>query len=470
MTREENEYWLKRLSEIRLPKGLKDSVESVSNENKINALVAILPAAYTLATGISYKIWDGMWYRMSGTSVLIGAAASGKSFCRPVVKAWLSPIKAADLAARKIEDDYKRQREANGQKGMKSSRPQVCIRMLPATSSLATLNERSQNAKRVVWNVPHTQEYTQHVHLITVEYEFATVVKSLKQNFSSYLDFLIKSHQDEEVGVDYRNDASANGIRNIHWNQLYAGNMMDFKRLIPDSSVLNGMPLRLLVGFIPENTYDMNLQTANLSAFRRSEIIGTAFLLDKLTGNVDVKPLSDRMYAWSKRRAELAKESNDKVADYIRRRCGSTIGLRAGVLSAVIRNASKWDKLPVVVLNNEKGVLDSDKEYARQLTFTEDDYRLAELVADYAFEQQYKLFKRPIEKAFEESLLPSTGIIFKQERDSTIEKFNLLPEQFTSKDVQDVFNVKNISARCYCSQWKKEGKVTYNKKLKKYEK
>ena len=470
MTREENEYWLKRLSEIRLPRGLKDSVDSVSNENKINALVAILPAAYTLATGISYKIWDGMWYRMSGTSVLIGAAASGKSFCRPVVKAWLSPIKASDLAARKIEDDYKRQREANGQKGMKSSRPQVCIRMLPATSSLATLNERSQNAKRVVWNVPHTQEYTQHVHLITVEYEFATVVKSLKQNFSSYLDFLIKSHQDEEVGVDYRNDASANGIRNIHWNQLYAGNMMDFKRLIPDSSVLNGMPLRLLVGFIPENTYDMNLQTANLSAFRRSEIIGTAFLLDKLTGNVDVKPLSDRMYEWSKRRAELAKESNDKVADYIRRRCGSTIGLRAGVLSAVIRNASKWDKLPVVVLNDEKGVLDSDKEYARQLTFTEDDFRLAELVADYAFEQQYKLFKRPIEKAFEESLLPSTGIIFKQERDSTIEKFNLLPEQFTSKDVQDVFCVKYITARNYCSQWKRDGKVKYNKKLRKYEK
>ena len=96
--------------------------------------------------------------------------------------------------------------------------------------------------------------------------------------------------------------------------------MMDFKRLIPDNSVLNGMPLRLLVGFIPENTYDMNVQTGTLTAFRRGEILQTAFNLDKLTGNVDVKPLSDRMYQWSKRQAELAKESNDKVADYIRRR------------------------------------------------------------------------------------------------------------------------------------------------------
>lgn len=470
MTREENAYWLSRLSEIKLPKGLKDSVESVADENKINALVAVLPCAYTLATGIAYKIWDGQWYRMSGTSVLIGAAASGKSFCRPVVKAWLSPIKTADLAARKIEDDYKRQREANGQKGMKASRPQVCIRQLPATASLATLNERSQNAKRMVWNVPHTQEFTQHVHLITVEYEFATVVKSLKQNFSSYLDFLIKSHQDEEVGVDYRNDASANGIRNIHWNQLYAGNMMDFKRLIPDNSVLNGMPLRLLVGFIPENTYDMNVQTGTLTAFRRGEIVGTAFMLDKLTGNVDVKPLSDRMYQWSKRQAELAKESNDKVADYIRRRCGSTIGMRAGVLSAVIRNAPKWDKLPIVVLNDEKGVLDTDKEYARQLTFTEDDFRLAELIADYAFEQQYKLFKRPIEKAFEESILPSEGKIFRNQKERTKQLFNELPQQFTAVDVQNTFGMVRTSAQSQCSAWKREGRVKYNKDTRKYEK
>ena len=470
MTREENQYWLARLGDIKLPKGIKESIESVSVENRINALVAILPCAYTLATGISYKIWDGQWYRLSGTSVLIGAAASGKSFCRPVVRAWLSPIKSADMAARKIENDYKLNREANGMKGMKSSRPQVCIRLLPATASLATLNERSQNAKRVVWNVPHTQEYTQHIHLLTVEYEFATVVKSLKQNFSAYLDFLIKSHQDEEVGVDYRNDASANGIRNIHWNQLYAGNMMDFKRLIPDSSVLNGMPLRLLVGFIPENTYDMNEQTGTLSAFRRGEIVGTAFMLDKLTGNVDITPLSRRMYEWSKRQAELAKESNDKVADYIRRRCGSTIGMRAGVLSAVIRNAKNWDKLPVVVLNDEKGVLDSDKEYARQLEFTEDDFKLATLVADYAFEQQYKLFKRPIEKAFEESMLPSAGLIYRRERDSTEQNFNALPESFTLQDVMDIFQVKQTSASTYCSAWKKEGKITYSRTTKTFSK
>lgn len=470
MSRDENAYWLSRLAEIKLPKGLKESVESVAEENKINALVAILPCAYTLATGIAYKIWDGQWYRMSGTSVLIGAAASGKSFCRPVVKAWLSPIKASDLAARKIENDYKLQREANGQKGMKASRPQVCIRQLPATASLATLNERSQNAKRIVWNVPHTLEYTQHIHLITVEYEFATVVKSLKQNFSSYLDFLIKSHQDEEVGVDYRNDASANGIRNIHWNQLYAGNMMDFKRLIPDNSVLNGMPLRLLIGFIPENSYDMNVQTGNLSAFRRGEIVGTAFMLDKLTGNVDIKPLSERMFQWSMRRAQQAKESNDKVADYIRRRCGSTIGMRAGVLSAVIRNAPKWEKLPIVVLNEEKGVLDADKEFARQLNFTEDDFKLAELVADYAFEQQYKLFKRPIEKAFEENVLPSAGIIYKNERNETIQKFNELPETFTAVEVAEKFEIKLPTAASYCSNWKREGKVTFNKKTKTYTK
>jgi len=461
MTKAENEYWLARLANIKLPAGLKETIESVAIENRVNALVACLPVIYTVATGISYKIWDGQWYRLSGTSVLIGAAASGKSFCKDVVKAWLSPIKLTDQANREIENNYKRNREATGMKGMKSTRPQVCIRQLPATASLATLNERSQNAKRIVWNVPHTQEYTQHVHLITVEYEFATIVKSLKQNFSSYLDFLIKAHQDEEVGVDYRNDASANGIRNIHWNQLYAGNMMDFKRLIPDSSVLNGMPLRLMIGFIPENSYDMNVQTGILNAHRRSEILAVAYNLDKLTGNVDVRPLSDRMFKWSKRKAKEAEDSNDKVADYIRRRCGSTIGMRAGVISAVIRNIAKWDKLPVVVLNDEKGIVEADKEWARQLEFTDDDFRLAEFVADYCFEQQYKLFKRPIEKAMQESVLPSEGIVFKQERERTIDLFNKLPNTFTSNDVADLFGVSLTTARSYCSRWKQDAKVKY---------
>lgn len=468
MTKEENAYWLQRLEEIKLPQGLKETVESVSRENKVNALIACLPIIYTDATGISYKIWDGMWYRLSGTSVLIGAAASGKSFMRQIVNTWLSPIKLTDETNRKIENDYKADREASGVKGMKTARPKVCIRQLPATASLATLNERSANAKRVVWNAAHTQEYEQHVHLVTVEYEFATVVKSLKQNFSSYLDFLIKSHQDEQVGVDYRNDASANGIRNIHWNQLYAGNMMDFKRLIPDNSVLNGMPLRLMIGFIPENTFDMNEQKGFLSAHRRSVILDIAHRLDKLTGNVDVTPLSEKMFEWSKNKAEEARQNNDKVADYIRRRAGSTIGMRAGVISAVIRNAQKWDNLPIVVLNEERGMLDADKEFARKLVFTQDDFKLAEFIADYCFDQQVKLFRRPMEQAFEESILPSQTFVFKNERERTIEAFNRLPASFRPEDVMSVFEVSIKSAKSYCSTWKNQGKCEYNKGSKMY--
>ncbi len=463
MTKEENEYWLARLSDIRLPRGLKESVESVARENRVNALVAVLPCAYTLATGIAYKIWDGQWYRLSGTSVLIGAAASGKSFCRPIVKTWCLPLKETDEAARQVENNYKRERERVGGKGMTKQRPVECIRLLPATASLSTLNERSQNAGRMVWNVPHTKQFLQHLHLLTVEFEFSTVVKSLKQNFSAYLDFLIKSHQDEQVGVDYRNDASANGIRNIHWNQLFAGNMMDFKRLVPDNTVLNGMPLRLLIGFIPDNAYDMNVQTGTLTAHRQEQIDATARLLSQLTGNVDVRPLSERMFKWSERRAAQARETCDKVADTIRRRCGATIGLRAGVLSAVIRNASKWDELRVVVLNDERDMDERAKEYARRLHFTEDDFLLAEFVADYAFEQQYKLFKRPLEKAIQESELPSDGIIFRKEREATTEKFRRLPATFTSKDVSNLLLLTSSAARQQCCRWAKAGRVTYNK-------
>ena len=50
MTRKEMDYWNRRLSEIKLPKGMKETVESVEPINRLNALIVCLPAMYTVAT------------------------------------------------------------------------------------------------------------------------------------------------------------------------------------------------------------------------------------------------------------------------------------------------------------------------------------------------------------------------------------------------------------------------------------
>lgn len=472
MTREENQYWTRRLLDINHPMGIKESINSVADSDKMNALLDILPILYTLATGIAYKIWDGQWYRMSGTTVLIGPASSGKSFFKALISAWMKPLKEADAQARQIENEYKAQREAAGQ--MEEIRPKVNIRIVPSTISTAQLHERMANARRTVWNVPHTQQFSQGLHLLTVDFEFSTVVKAQKQTFSSYRDLMVKSHQDEEVGVDYRIDSCANGIRNIHWNQVFAGNMADFQKLFPYEEVQNGMPLRLMIGFIPENSFQMNNSQNSLSAHDKAVILEVAKMLDGLSGNVDVSPLSDYMYKWSQKKAAEMQKNNDIEGDFIRRRCGSTIGMRAGIISAVIRNAPNWEKLPIVVLNEQEGMLEEDKEYARQLTFTEDDFKLAELIADYCFEQQYKLFKEPLERAAEQNDTLSEGIIFpqiQQQKKMTAEdKYNLLPDTFTKDDVERIYNVSTKRARNICGELKSAGKASYNRNLHNYSK
>jgi hypothetical protein len=342
---------------------------------------------------------------------------------------------------------------------MKSQRPQVVVRQVPAKASLSTLLERNNNARRQVWNVPHTQQYWQHTHLITVEFEFSTIVKSLKQSFSDYMDFLVKAHQDEEIGVDYRNDASANGIRNIHWNQVFAGNMVDFRRLFNRSNVLNGMPLRIMPIFVPDNSFEMNAQSSRMSAFLRSNILAAATRLDQLTGNIDAQPMSERMYRHSEQLALWAKEHGDKVADFIRRRACSTIGMRAGILSALLRNADHWDELPVRVLNEQEGLQESDEEWARVVEFCEDDFLLAELVADYVFDQQYKLFKKDMEELMMEQQLPVRGIVCGNYREKTLALFEQLPQEFDREDVVRVFGVLTHTANNYCLKWVKDGLV-----------
>ena len=228
------------------------------------------------------------------------------------------------------------------------------------------------------------------------------------------------------------------------------------------------MPLRLMIGFIPENSFEMNVKQGELNAYRRGVILQTAYSLDKATGNVDASPLSSAMFEWSKNKALEAQKENDKVADYIRRRCGSTIGMRAGVVSAVIRNLKKWDRLPVKVLNEQKGLEEASKEYARCIEVCEDDLNLARFVADYCFEQQYKLFKRPILKAMSENIIPSPGIVFPTSMQKTIEQFDRLSPSFTAKDVSDIFEVTPSTAAGYCSRWKAQGIVKYDRNTKKY--
>lgn len=468
MTRKEMDYWNGRLAEIKLPKGMKETVDSVEPINRLNSLIVCLPAMYTVATGFAYKIWDGNWYRLSGTSILIGAAASGKSFCKHIIKTWISPLSAEDKSSREIEKKYKKDKQAAGESKMKQARPEVMIRIVPTKASLATLLERNENAKKLEWNVAHTEQFWQRKHLFTFELEFSSIVKNLKSDFSNYADFLVKAHQDEEIGVDYQNANSANGIRNMHWNQIFGGNFVDFIRLFPKSQVLNGMPLRIMPVFIPDNAFVMNSGTNNMNAYRRKQIFDMAYKLEAMSGNVDVKPLSDRMYHHSENLAKWAKDHNDKIADYIRRRACSTIGMRAGVLSAVLRNVDQWDKLPVVVLNNEKGLLEENKEYAKQLKFTEDDFKLAELVADYVFDQQYKLFRNDMVEMMEQRKLPSRSIIAGEMSVKQSERFDSLPKVFTTNDVMKCFNCTEKTARNLISEFKSKKLLKKDVKNKKY--
>ena len=457
-TEEELMYWAGRLEDINLPTGLAETVKGVVPHMRMTALISCLPAIYTLATGVQFFGWDGLRQRLSITVCTIGGASSGKSFSRPLVANWIAPLRAADQASRQVENNYKREREANQGKKTLEHRPIVIIREVPSTVSLASLFERSANDVRQVKNL-QGHNFPLHLHLYTEEWEFAAVVRNMKKDFSNYSDLLIKSHHDEKVGVDYRNDASANGIRNIHWNQMYAGNIVDFWKLFPDSQILNGMPTRVLVGFVPENSFRMNERFLVLHAHERSIIKQTAFKLDGINGMIDATPCVKAMFARCEEWAKWAEKENNRVADIIRRRSYATIGLRAGVISAVLRNLDKWDKLPTVNLSDE-GTPEDEQVLALQLPFTEDDIAFAKLIGDWAFEFQYKLFSIKMQRALDQSMEINAGVEQTAHRQKTIDTFSCLPEIFKLNDVMKIFNFSsNGAAGMAVKRWINDGFV-----------
>ena len=244
------EYINSRIDEIKFPASMNATMAGVPKEMRMGALLAMLPFLYTLLTRICFKFYDGRWCRLSGQTYILGDAATGKSFINEIAAAWLAPINAIDMMNRAKLDEWKEKKQKAGQGKMTEAKPKLLIRNLPTQSSLATIQERMKNAKEMARTLDGNVEFVRHLHCVTWDSEIATLLRTLKQNFSSFLDILIKSFHDEKYGSDYQNTESVNAIFNTHWNVCFGGTWLSGKKLFGDAT--NGHPLRAMIFPMPE--------------------------------------------------------------------------------------------------------------------------------------------------------------------------------------------------------------------------
>ena len=453
----DHEFVNSRIDEIKFPASMIATMTGVPKEMRMGALLAMLPFLYTLLTRICFKFYDGRWCRLSGQTYVLGDAASGKSFINEIAAAWLAPINAIDAMNRAKLDEWKEKKQKAGQGKMAEAKPKLLIRNLPTQSSLATIQERMKNAKEMARTLDGNVEFVRHLHCVTWDSEIATLLRTLKQNFSSFLDILIKSFHDEKYGSDYQNTESVNAIFNTHWNVCFGGTWLSGKKLFGDAT--NGHPLRAMIFPMPGRHFEMIERNGNARSRKQEETIRAAAYLcnaEDIEGNVICKQLNDALYEWCKREAEISRETQDFVRDTTRRR-GALIGVRAGIAFSILEQIRSFEKFPIK----------TDKEGAlyRELPASENAVKFAILVADFCSEMQRLIFG---ERMLGEGDSFTKDNRYSRKRETFLSK---LPKAFTLKECYAIFKDRKAgSVRQMVYRLTELGLLKYDEKGRVYRK
>lgn len=421
-----------RLDKLVLPPALRAVMAGVPDDVRIGALLAALPMMYTLASRVTFTHFDGSMTRLSGMTFVIGPAASGKSFILALDKLLMEPIRMADKAGRRTEQEYRDSKELNKNKQKQMEKPHPVIRITPIQISNTMLALRMRDAV-------DTQDPSLHLHVYSCEAELATALRAQKGgSWIEKNDLYCKSFHNEYWGMDYANDQAINGEIQVNLNLVISGTEDAFDRLIPTSTILSGLPTRLMYFQMPAVHYRMIAKgKKKINTAAETLLKDTAYYLDQTRGHVDATKLTDHMYRWCERIARRAEMEEDEELDDLRKRT-AIIGERAGVAYALVAQREAYEQGKPLVMN--KDVL-----------------AFAEFVADYCLYSQYRKFAQRM-KEQKQRAVEAAGT--KRQPMLLVSVYNALRATFTLDELAAARpGVSRNTLYSNINRWKKKGLI-----------
>lgn len=424
-------YWWERLHPLLEDSPiLREAVADLPDRHKIGGVLAAGAMLGTYLTRCWWPHFDGKNYRLSFLVYIIGGAASGKSFVVDMDKLLMAPMIAADNAGRKWEREYKEEmkKRAASSKNAKEAAPEQLhpvIRYLPSTISNAMLYRRLMDA--VDNDCPNVNGDPMHLHCYTCEAELATALRAQQGSWAGKLDLECKSFQNEVAGVDYANEQSTNGIIEINWNQVISGTPDAMRRKIKPSTVLDGLVTRLCVFTMPSNDYAMIERRKVIVDHDRNCLLRSVGLdLEQLSGEIVCPELVDMTFDYEAALCRQAEDNKDVCLDYFRKRI-PLIMMRYAIVRAVCR---QYKELPKRADGFTLKIEPSDLEFAR-------------LIGDFVLMEQMYMFGNEVMQALENESRASKprGLVVKTEK-----LYQQLPDEFTLKDVQEMFMLSPYAA------------------------
>ena len=271
------------LGGLRMPLGVKDSIEAVGPAMAMPMVTAVCPCIGALATGVVLDV-HGKKKGLNLISYIAGDFASGKGDIDPVIDTWMSEEIAKNRLYQQQEDEHRAKvRAAKNQKNQPQEM-KLPVRYVTLNTTVANLAERLANT-----DGKHAFSYTP---------EADTVAQKWRSSMS---DFSVMVRQSYD-GSRYEREARSAEAVNVHiehllWNITLCGTPDCVYRIV--TNYTDGLQSRIAFARTPDNTFKkLEDKTPQLTLRQTEHIQQVAHLLPLMQGEVVLPKLEAKGREW----------------------------------------------------------------------------------------------------------------------------------------------------------------------------
>ena len=394
-----------------LPDVLRNSLETVPEEMRLPALVALMPLLMSYADGVEVRYCDGKRMMLGGMAIVVGEQASGKSACKEVVDLWLKAMRREDAEARRVEDAWREKRKARKANEKAPEDPKQLIREVPVTISCSALLRRLKNAQG---------------HAL---YSFGEELDTLRKtngagSWSAKYDIYRMSFDRSMWGQDFNSDQAESGMVPVAYNWSILGTYGALRKCFCSDNIENGLSSRIMLAEMPDNRFAPIPKYTELPEGTEEEVDAAVVRLKATKGFIDTPRLRETIEQWSDEKCQEAAKALDDVKDTYRKRA-AVIGFRCGVVHHLL----------------SEGEEESDKtlEFAR-------------MMADYTLAEQIALFGSMLQQSMDNN----ADTMQRRGRNSLI--YDELPDVFGAQDIARLKgNVRKSTISMIAHRWAEMG-------------
>ena len=271
------------LGGLRMPLGVKDSIEAVGPAMAMPMVTAICPCIGALATGVVLDV-HGKKKGLNLISYIAGDFASGKGDIDPVIDTWMSEEIAKNRLYQQQEDEHRAKVRAAKNKKDQPQEMKLPVRYVTLNTTVANLAERLANT-----DGKHAFSYTP---------EADTVAQKWRSSMS---DFSVMVRQSYD-GSRYEREARSAEAVNVHiehllWNITLCGTPDCVYRIV--TNYTDGLQSRIAFARTPDNTFKkLEDRTPQLTLRQTEHIQQVAHLLPLMQGEVVLPKLEAKGREW----------------------------------------------------------------------------------------------------------------------------------------------------------------------------